>query len=459
MQEISTGPFDDSPAGFRLLYKHGRSNTSQWTRIKNREEFIDSLTSFFIATEPQIAHELQEYKIEKDLSDVVTGIINHIKTNEFLESAFQRMAQAHKTRLIENPLENIEQIEKKPWVYTSGGTMNTLVSCYYRIEDKPKVIEKWVESEMELLVFFAETLKQIPSKFLDVYIKGKRQSILMHSPTHVFLLNPTLSPFKETWLHEEFAYTYIRDRFVRPNEIFIEQLLLNDDMIQYLLNLLIEKIPENYQPRFRSIFSNIQGPLNPIFFREFIVNKLQNDRGLRQGTYSILTTEEIDSLLYATLPLFSIYDLRDRIQKIFSYFPNFTPEKTDEILKIFDGIPLSREKHHVLGSQELQGICKALLCLYEGNTSTPIDYHLQISQVAKQLGYSLPPPIIFGDTNWVKDMFGFLVNPGTGKFELWRLDYTGSVGYPMLSWKQWVNGSRPNSKWGIYIKPIEYGQF
>ena len=93
----------------------------------------------------------------------MTGIIHHVKTKEFLESAFHRMAIAHQAPLIKDPLEHLDQIEKKPWVYTSGGTMNTLVSCYYRIEEKPKEVEKWVESEMELLVYFADTLSKFPS--------------------------------------------------------------------------------------------------------------------------------------------------------------------------------------------------------------------------------------------------------------------------------------------------------
>ena len=133
MQEVTTGPFDDSPAGFRLLYKHGRSNTSQWTLIQNHTDYIDALASFFVATEPQIAHSLEGKKIEKDLSDVVTAIINHVKTKEFLESAFHRMAIVHNIPSIKDPLEHLEKIEKKPWVYTSGGTMNTLVSGYFRI--------------------------------------------------------------------------------------------------------------------------------------------------------------------------------------------------------------------------------------------------------------------------------------------------------------------------------------
>ena len=31
MHDVQVGPYDDSPAGFRLLFKYGRSNTSQWT--------------------------------------------------------------------------------------------------------------------------------------------------------------------------------------------------------------------------------------------------------------------------------------------------------------------------------------------------------------------------------------------------------------------------------------------
>jgi hypothetical protein len=458
MQEVTTGPFDDSPAGFRLLYKHGRSNTSQWTRIQNQHDFIDALASFFVATEPQIAHALDGKKIEKDLSDVVTGIINHVKTKEFLESALHRMAIAHHAPLIKDPLEHLEHVEKKPWVYTSGGTMNTLVSCYYRIEDRPKEVEKWVENEMELLVYLADTLKQIPLPFLNPYLKEQRQSMLMQSPTHAFLLKPTLSPFKETWLNDEFTYTFIRDRFVRPAEIFVEHLLLNDEMLHYLIQQIGEKIPENFQPRFQTIFGAISGPLNPIFFREYLIDMLENDRGLRYGSHSVLAIEEVDCLLYSLLPFFPIHELKDRLQQILVLLPDLTSERIAQMLQLFDQVSLSRGEQSILGAQQLQDICKALLCLSAVSTTTPYDYHLHISLAAQKLGFAMPTPLIFADTNWVKDMFGFVVNPGTGKLEIWRLDYTGSTGYPMTSWKQWIDGSRSDLRWGIYVKPFQYGQ-
>lgn len=459
MQEITTGPFDDSPAGFRLLYKHGRSNTSQWTLIKNQYEFIDSLSSFFVATEPHIAHTLDREKVEKDLSDIVTAIINHIKTKEFLESALHRMAIAHHVRPIKDPLEHLSQIEKKPWGYTSGGTMNTLVSCYYKTEDKPIEIEKWVENEMELLVFFADTLKQIPPNMFDPYLKKQRNSLLMQSPTHAFLLKPMAFPFNKAWASEEFTYTFIRDHFVRPAEIFVEHLLLDDEMIKYLMQQLVEKIPENYQFRFKSLLGQLEGPLNPIFFRNHIIDALEQDKGLRRSGYTVLTPEEIDGLLYSSLPLFPHSELKNRLHKIFTLLPGLTSETIDQLSQLIYQLPFSKGGEIIMGSLQLQNICKALIALVNTNTTTPFDYHLHIRIVMQDLGFALPTPLIFADTNWVKDMFGFVVNPGTGKLELWRLDYTGSQGYPMSSWKQWVDGSRPDRKWSIYVKPHQYGQF
>lgn len=457
VQEVITGPFDDSPAGFRLLYKHGRSNTSQWTRINNSSEFIDALSSFFSATENQVAAALEVKGIERDLSEIVTAVINHVKTKEFLETAFHRMAAAHHVPLVQDPLNHLEQIEKKPWVYTSGGTMNTLVSCYYCLSDKPKEEAKWVENEMELLVFLADTLKQIPNQLMEPYLRQSRVGMLMQSPTHAFILKPTTPLFQETWTNEEFTYTFIRDRIVRPAEEFVEKILLNDEMIQFLVQLLVTKIPENFQPRFKALFSSLKGPLNPMFFRQYVADMLLHDRGLQYGKKLVLALEEIDSTLYAHLPLFPAYKLKDHLHQILILLPDFTQEKVEDLLSLFDQMPFS-QIGQIVSANQLQNICKAFLCLV-GSTTGPYDYHMSIRMAAQQLGFAMPMPLIFADTNWVKEEFGFIVNPGTGKLELWRLDYTGSFGYPMSTWQQWLDGSRPDQQWGVYIKPPEYGQY
>ncbi len=457
IQEITTGPFDDSPAGFTLLYKHGRSQTSQWTPLRNQYDFIEALNSFFVTTESHILHLLENKERERDLADVITAIIHHIKTPEFLESAFHRMARAHHAPLIKNPLENLSQIEKKPWSYTSGGTMETLVSCYYRLESQPKKGEKWVESEMELLVYLADTLKQIPPALMDPYLKGKRHSLLMQSPTHAFLLKPLGDPFKETWMHEEFTYTFIRDHFIRPAEIFVEQLLLSEEMQAFLIHQLTEKVPENFQPRFKSLSRSLQGPLTSIFFRDYLVNRLKNDRGLYSPAQQILPADEIDRFLFSALPLTPLYEFNDRLKLLLLSLPGMGTEKREAILKLADRLPRSRG-NFFLTARQFQEMVKALFLLNEGKSTFPDDYHWHLSLQAQKLGFAMPPPLIFADTNWVKEEFGFVVNPGTGKLELWRLDSIGSQGSPMSSWKQWVDGSRPDLKWGIYVKPAEYGQ-
>jgi hypothetical protein len=115
--------YDDRPAGFRLLYKHGRAATTQWTLIHTLDEFIDALCNFFVLTESEIAREPQMEGLERDLSDLIRSIIHHLRTDIFLESAFYRMAKIHKTVPVENPLQNLDKVEKKPWAYISGGGM------------------------------------------------------------------------------------------------------------------------------------------------------------------------------------------------------------------------------------------------------------------------------------------------------------------------------------------------
>lgn len=453
MREVESGPFDDSPAGFRLLYKHGRRNPSQWTLIKNLPQFIEMLAAFFVATENQISHKLNNQALEKHLSNTVTTIINHIKTVEFQETAFDRMALAHQMPPVKDPLNHLNKIKKKPWAYTSGGTMGTLINCYYNLGSKPKEESKWVENEMELLVFLADTLKRMPGYLVEPFIHNQRQSLLMHSPTHAFLLKPNLASFKKCWNNEEFTYTSIRDQFVQPAEIFVRQQLLNDEMIGHLISLFQETIHENLRPRFHLLLRGLKGPLTPLFFRESILEILEKDKSFDL----IPLSEELDSLLYKSIPLFSLEELGERVRNILRHLPGFESKEINNLIEILEQIPLMRSQR-VMTAADLREVCKALICLIRLSTTAAYDYHYHIAQAAQELGYAMPAPVIFGDTNWIKDYFGFVVNPGTGKLELWRLDYAGTNGFPMNTWKHWLNGTVKKPDWGIYNKPSEYGQ-
>ena len=162
------------------------------------------------------------------------------------------MAAAHNTPLIKDPLEHLDRIEKKPWAYTSGGTMGSLVSCYFRLDNPPTEAARWVENPMELLVFLADTLKQMPAKLSDPYAQNPLKGMLIHSPTHAFQLKPGYKNFNKTWQNEAYSYTWIRDQLVKPMEKALEKINLEEGMMSCLVQRLIPLVPENY----RHYFSN-----------------------------------------------------------------------------------------------------------------------------------------------------------------------------------------------------------
>ncbi len=438
MQDVEAGPFDDSPAGFRLLYKYGRSNTSQWTMIRNADEYIDSLVAFFTSSETEIASAPDMEGMQEELVQIVTDIVTHVRTREFLESSFYRMALAHNTQPVENPLENLDKITKKPWVYTSGGAMAPLVSTYFRREEKPLDMETWAENPMELLVFLVDTMKQLPPKVSQ----REFHSFLMHSPTHAFLLKPKFQLFLQACQSEDFTYTWLRDRAIEPMRQFVHQLILDEEMMEYLLEKLKKRLPERFFHYFsRSRLINLYGKMAPKEFRNILLEHFKGDFGL-------LNAEAVDSELYSLLPLFRSSDLKQRLKDIFN---DLMPAES-EIEEVCEAIG----SYRMMDAKMLRNICLSILCYKLKKTRTKTDYQWEVAQAARKHGYALPLPIIFADTNWVKDYFGFVYNPMTEELGLWRVDYTGTEGAPMHSWTKWVDGSAKHPKWGVYANPQEY---
>jgi hypothetical protein len=456
MRDVSVGQYDDSPAGFRLLYKYGRSNTSAWTKIYTPNEFVQALASFFTTTETEVMNDQRLVGLDEDMSEIITKIVTLVKTQEFLENSLYRMAMTHQGRIIEKPLENLDKIDKKPWAYTSGGTMDTLVSCYYKREQKPTEVGRWVESEVELLSFLLETVKQIPYNITEEYTQKPKKGMLIHSPTHAFLLKPGYQTFREGWQNDSLSYIWVRDNIVQPMQAFVDSQRLNDHMNQTLFTKLEEQIPHDFVEKFKEVFSHIPGNLSVKEFRKYVLDLVRDDSQLRYLNSIINLPTAVDSLLYSMLPFFPIYQLKERLEKIFEKITHFTSEDRKKLMQIYETASERRSTAQFLSASDLQNIAKAIILMHLGVTSTPVDYHKLVAQACQQLNYAYPLPINFADTNWVKEEFGFVVNPGTGKFELWCLDYIGSKGFPMSFWAQWMNGSRKDRTWGIYTRPNEY---
>lgn len=453
MHEVSTGPYDDSPAGFRLFYKYGRSNTAQWSPIETPEAFIDALASFFTSAEAEISSHKHLEGLSADIADIVTAIVQRVRSPEFLETAFHRMARAHGTAPIKNPLEHLEKIDKKPWAYTSGGSMTTLVSTYWRREQPPTQAARWVENPTELLVFLIDTLKQMPPKITDEFAKDPKKSLLMSSPTHAFLLKPGNALFKSLWQNEQFTYTYLRDHFIRPAETFLSEISLDQEMAQFLIEKLSQKVPLDFRHYFRQVFDYIPIGVSPKEFRFHLVSVMSRERGLAFG--KTLATEEIDGMLFSQLPLSHSQELKERVFQVIKRLPDIGPRALSKLEALWEELPISMLPGPIISAQTLQEIIKAFLCLILDNTTSAYDYHWHVSQVCKKLRYALPPPIIVADTNWTREEFGFLVNPGTGIFEFWRLDYCATVGYPIPVWDQWLDGTN-KATWNVYTRPQEY---
>ncbi len=454
IHEVTAGPYDDSPAGFRLLFKHGRSNTAQWTLIHNAVEFVDALTNFFNSTESELANAPEFKGIEADLSEIVTNIVSHVRSKEFLESAFHRMARAHNAPLVRDPLDNLDKVTKKPWVYTSGGAITTLISCYFKLESKPKEVTRWVDNPMELLVYLIDTVKEIPDKIIDEFSKNREKSLLMHSPTHAFLLKPGYPLFYQALQPKEFTYTWARDHVVRPLEDFVNKIFLDDEKMKFIVDHLLEMVPPPLRHYFKETFYSIGGSMHVTDFRNHMLAAIDMSPGLRQGNRGALTAEQIDAALYALLPLFPRYQLVERAAKILMKLPGISHK--EELIAFLDEHSGKAGAPKNVSAKGLREILLSLIAIREGKITGSIDYQRLIHEAAQSEGFAMPAPFIFADTNWVKEHFAFTVNPGTGKIELWRMDPLGLEGAPMNEWEMWLNGSRKEPNWGVFNRPYEY---
>lgn len=445
MSDVGDTLYDDRPAGFRLIYKHGRMNTSQWTRIDSVQEYVESLASFFAATESELSHAEELKGFENEVGEWVTLLVNHVKTKIFIESAFHRMAARYKTPSFKNPLEHLDKIEKKPWAYTSGGSLEHLLMSYFKLPEMPKVVSRWVESEMELAVFIVDTLRHLPQKIMDEFVNSPTKSFLMQSPTHAFRLIPMLSPFESTWNTETFTYTFIRDQFLLPAERFYDSLEIGQREYEVIIDALEKKIPVNFKPAFRNIYSVYPGRMNPSDLGRYLMDQAESERSLNYQGMKIVSDSLISETLFELLPIKNYDEIEYRLEDLFN-------EYSDEWSQIKEKI----EAKELVTKMGIINLIQACLILKNNSTSTSQPEFLKLLDKARKIGLLSPSPLLFADTNWLKYYFGFVLNPATSKFEFWRLNQAGLEGAPMVEWKEWLDGSRKDIPWGIYTQPFEY---
>lgn len=455
MHDVTANPYDDSPAGFRLLYKHGRSNTSLWTLINSSAEYIQDLTSFFVATEVELLQKPEVEGLQKELSELITTAIMTIKRPEFLKSSIHRLARAYGEPVLDDPLEQLEKVKRKPWAYISGGTMANLVSCYWGNPQKPSEVKRWVESENELLAFLIDSIKELPLAVQQTLKTDENKSLLAFSPTHAFLGKPGWRLFREGWESSLYTYTWIRDQWAAPQIKFLDTLLLNNRMMEAIIDQLLRIIPLGYRTVVQHALSSFGYAMTPPEFRENVMQTLSYEKWLHGGRRLELIGEELDSILYNSLPLFPEHELRERLDTLFYAVEEIDEGLRNELLRRFDEVEEQFEKYKILTAEDLRNIAKGLLIACLKKTRSSHFYHQKIMHAMQKTGLCYPEPILFADTNWVKNVFGFVVNPGTRAIDFWRFDSCASTGRPIALWKRYFNGL-DKGEWGLYNSPRQY---
>lgn len=235
MQEIKTDLLADSPAGFRLIYKQGRSDPLSWQSIYNKVDYIQALTSFFRMIEPYMYDLCPDETSKSDISDLITAIIQHVHTDNFYFSALAQAAKVHKQNLDRMTINQLLRSEKKPWAYTAGGRMDVLLKTYYQIEGELKTEKIRPPTPLDLFVSLLDFMKSVPPIALTDIEKNPNTRYLAVSPVHAFSFMPGFQLFSKGWQNTGFSYTWVRDEIILPRKKVYENILLSSQEQELLL--------------------------------------------------------------------------------------------------------------------------------------------------------------------------------------------------------------------------------
>lgn len=373
--------FEDSPAGFRLVYKHGRSDPALWTFIRSGEEYVDCLRDFFVLTEADIASTIDQQLFPHLISDLTTVLVQFIQEPAFLQAAIFRANH--------NPV--YDSSYRTPWDYASGGTMQTFLQGYY--SRTSAFTEKSIlpHSEQELLQFLAEIHPKNP--------------LLMHSPTHAFILQPNAA--LDFW---QIA--------VQKGKNFWESQVLTEEMQEQIGQLVSEKIPSSIQNFFLHTWRSIPLAKDVFTLRSSLMQSFAKIPG---ATIKDLAGF-VDSFLYETLPLVSS-DLAIEGAK-----------------RLFRAV-LPKQQGCISSSGFLQQVKREWMKTQIFFTE---DVEMELVQKMRQSGFVYPEPLLFADTNWAGWYFGWIVGPN-GSLQVWRLNRTATRGFPMTGWKHFFTAGSKDS--------------
>lgn len=434
-------PHEDSLAGFRLVYKHGRTDPSQWTHIHRAEEYIDCLIDFFSTIEPRLAADIEWEEGKTQLVSLTTALISHIRTEGFLQGALQRAAlsSAPNVKGYENP--------NKPWSYISGGGIETLLKTYFCRETDYTKEERRIEGENDLLIFIIDVMKGLTPLVTDSFIRDPAKGMLITSPSHAFVLLPGSKKLAEGWQENGFTYTWVRDQIIFPSKEFYGNIHLSQVQQIFLLDAFCDELPPELSFKLHRAFHADPQPISIPTLRnkllEILIASVDTQRGIRKRAFA----DGIDAFFFQMLPIVSGSEWKFYVKQLLAHLYN---DACREFLYPLTNVPCA-----YMSAKKIKELAALTYIHSRHSLFSSLDLHHHIAEHARAIGLAPPTSLIIADTNWPNQYFGFVVNPGTSHLEFWSLDRNASQGAPMSDWDEWF---KPASRipWTLYIQPNEY---
>lgn len=439
--------YDDIPAGFRILFTHGRSHPHTWSPIYSLKEFISFLSEFFSSTEDDLLSKHGIIGLEKEAATLINKIISHLQKTTFQESAILRILHAYQQPIPSSILNNLNKISHTPWVYVSGGTLDTLIQDYFENTEKVMRINKHPENAHELAAFFSDALKDLPSAIKN-YLEDGSHNLLASSPTHVFSITAGSPLFRDAWNNDWYSYTWLRDIWMKQQQDFLKDTLLREQEIYTFIHRFCVKYNlQNVAKDFHNFCSDYSLTLPELYdkasrflkdvFPELLVLTLYQRR--------------LAHTLVQDIPYISEQQIPEVLENICGYLgisSRITYDKFSKLIEQF--IP----KLSLLSSENMRHLLLGLLMESYRRIYFEEDLFLRLITAMRHYQLAYPAPLLFGDTNWAYSYFGFILHPGTQEIDLWKFNYAGLQGYPLENRHELFGVSQP---WTLYANPIDYG--
>ncbi|WP_348663389.1 hypothetical protein [Chlamydia vaughanii] len=440
--------YTDAPAGFRVLFTHGRSHPNTWSPIYSINEFIKFLSEFFSSTEVDLLSKHGVLGIEKETSSLIYRIISALHTNSFQEGALTRILQAYQQPVPPSILNNLDKVSHTPWVYVSGGTVDSLIHDYFENTEELTQVEKHAENAHELAAFFSDALKDLPTA-VKSYLEDGSHSLITSSPTHVFSVIAGSPLFREAWNNDWYSYTWLRDVWVKDHQDFLADTVLNQQGIYTFIERFCTKYSlQDVALDFHDFCSDHSLMLPELYdkasrFLQEVLPKSETIFALYQRRLAHKIVQDIPYTSEQQLP-----DVLDNVSSYLGISSRLAYEKFQKLIEKF--IP----KLSLLSSGEIRHLFKGLLMESYQRLYFEEDMFLRLATAMRHHRLAYPAPLLFGDSNWAYSYFGFILHPGTQEIDLWQFNYAGLQGYPLENIHEQLSVQQP---WTLYANPIDYG--